>query len=199
VDRSSFEALPRGFWGRLIRFAMRRVRGDLRGLERTHLQAIEDLLARGVNTDEISVPGEVRAYAHQGSLYLFPGELPAAPTGAGQPTAAGPGRWRVRFAALGAIAEIESRRPDLISQLEVRSRRSGDRLMDSSRKLKEVLSAGKVPRPYRDFVPVLARDDEIVSCPALMPSRSDQLQVRWLLEDRAPFLDIDFPILSSAQ
>ena len=65
--------------------------------------------------------------------------------------------------------------------------------MEVGSKLKDLLIERRVPRPYRDFVPVLASGDEVVACPSLVRSRREGLDVSWILDDDAPFLDIDFP------
>ncbi len=194
VNAEVFQAFPREIWGRLVRFAIRSVKGDLRRLSRSHFEAIEELLAQGKCTDELPVPGEGRVHVYRGSLLVFPGELPPKPTGSGQPSASGSGMWKARFAALGAIAEIRADDFGDVKDLEVRARRPGDRLAGSGRKFKEVLIDGGIPRPYRDFVPVLARGEEVISCPALVRGRQRGISIRWLLDDNAPFLDIDFPI-----
>jgi tRNA(Ile)-lysidine synthetase-like protein len=178
----------------VIRHALRLVRGDLRRVERSHVEQLEQQLDAGKNSGPIPLPGTAVAYCYRGTLFAFPGPLPPAPTGAGQPVAEGPGRWRARFAALGAVAEIRAEEGETISDLELRARRPGDRLLGSDRKLKELLSGRGVPRPYRDFVPVLAIDEWVVACPGLVSSRLGGAQVRWVLDSRAPFLDIDFPL-----
>jgi tRNA(Ile)-lysidine synthetase-like protein len=76
--------------------------------------------------------------------------------------------------------------------LEVRARRTGDRVFGSTKRFKQVLIRSRVPRPYRDFVPVLALNGEIVSCPGFLPSRKPELRVNWFFDENAPFLDIDF-------
>jgi len=86
-----------------------------------------------------------------------------------------------------------------VCDLEVRAREPGDRLWGSRKKLKEILQAGGVPRPYRDFVPVLVAEDQVISSPALLPSRVEGLDVRWVLDERSPILDMNFPITSSDQ
>jgi tRNA(Ile)-lysidine synthase len=201
ADVKVFAALPRALWGRLIRHALRAVRGDLRSIDRSHYDLLLGLLADKKSTSRIPLPGGAVAYVYRGSLLAFPRPLPPRPTGSGQPVAAGPRLWRARFAALGAVAEIEitpgATSAPHVADLELRARRPGDRLLGSSKKLKEILLEGGVPRPYRDFVPVLALGDDIVSCPGHLPSCADGLVVRWLLDDGAPFLDLDFPLRSN--
>jgi tRNA(Ile)-lysidine synthase len=193
VKHEVFRSLPRSTWTRLVRHVLRRARGDLRRLERTHVAPIEELIASEGAGGPLPLPGDAEVYVHRGSLFVFPGSLPGRPTGSGQATVSGPGRWTARFAALGAIAEIRAPSPELVEDLEVRARRPGDRVLGSERKLKELLSEHRVPGPYRDQIPVLASGDRIVACPALLRSRREGVEVSWLLDDSAPFLDIDFP------
>ena len=198
ADAKVFATLPRALWGRFIRHALRAVRGDLQRIDRGHYDLLIQLIADGKSTSRIPLPGGAVAYVFRGSLIVFPRALPTRPTGAGQPVAAGARLWRARFAALCAVAEIEvtptAPRSFQIADLELRSRQPGDRVMGSSKKLKQLLLEGGVPRPYRDFVPVLALREEIVSCPGHLQSCIDGLVVRWLLDENAPFLDLDFPL-----
>lgn len=102
----------------------------------------------------------------------------------------GAGQWRLRFAALGALAEVTCGRPDIVVDLEVRVRRPGDRLYGSRTKFKELLMKRKVPRPYRDFVPVLVYGEQVIAAPAILSSRMEELSVHWLLETTSPVLDL---------
>jgi tRNA(Ile)-lysidine synthase len=193
VDCQVFEQVPDSLWTRLARAALERSRGDLRRIERAHLEPIIRLIAERGSGGPLPVPGDCEVHVDRGTLFVFPRPLPGRPTGSGQPAAAGAGVWNARFAALGAIAEIRAAGPELIGELEVRARLPGDRILHSERKLKELLGDRRVPRPYRDFVPVLAAGGRVVACPALLPCRQEGVEVSWLLDDQSPFLDIDFP------
>ncbi len=186
--------VPVAVRSRMVRALLRRVRGDLRGLDRGHVEELASLAVRLVSSAAVPLPGTAVVYSHEGTLLAFPRPLPPAPSGAGQPAAMGPGKWRLRFAALGAVAEIEATGSPDVSDLELRARRTGDRIHGSDSKLKEVLREARVPRPYRDFVPVLAGGEGVLACPGFLPPRRADLKVRWLLDDNAPFLDVDFPM-----
>ena len=186
-----FESLPRPLWTRVIRQAVARVQGNLLRIERVHLEPIERYIAAKGSTGRLPLPEGPSVFVDRGALLLFPGPLPKAPSGTGRPVPEGAGIWKARFAALGAAAEIRLREGPM-TNLEIRTRRPGDRLFGSSKRFKEILIAGKVPRPYRDFVPLLAEGEWVISCPGLLPSRKPGVQVQWLLEDFAPFLDVDF-------
>jgi len=193
VDSHVFERLPSSVWLRVVRVALKRVRGDLRRVERAHLAPVRELISTAGSGGPIALPGDAEIHVYRGALYAFPERLPGRPTGAGQPVAAGSGKWSVRFAALGAIAEIRSGARELVEDLEVRARLPGDKLLGSGTKLKDLLGERRVPRPYRDFVPVLALGDEIVACPSLVKCRREGVEVSWVFDDEAPLLDFDFP------
>ena len=191
VPHRVFQSLPRPLWTRVIRRALARVQGDLRRIERVHLEPLEHHIGNRGSTGRLPFPDGPAVYVDRGSLLLFPRALPSPPAGSGRPVPEGAGVWKARFAALGAAAELRLRDGGA-SELEIRCRRPGDRLFGSSKRFKEVLIAGRVPRPYRNFVPLLVEGEWVISCPGLMPSRKPGLHVQWLLEDNAPFLDVDF-------
>jgi tRNA(Ile)-lysidine synthase len=192
VDRASLESVPRSLWGNVLRLALKRVRGDLRRIGRAHIEPIEQLVLQRKSTGSLPLPGDASVCLDQGDAFFFPGPLPSPPTGSGQPSPMGAGKWRLRFVALGALAEVSCQRPDIALDLEVRARRNGDRLYGSRTKLKELLIKRKVPRPYRDFIPVLAYGDQVIAAPAILSSRMEALKVSWLLESSSPALDLGF-------
>lgn len=194
VRRTTLDALPRALWTRVIRKAVERVQGDLLRIERVHLEAVEAHVAGGKSTGKVSLPSGPSVFVDRGDLLLFPADIPKKPSGFGRLVPVGAGVWRVRFAALGASAEVRATDASLTAEMEMRTRRPGDRLFGSSRKFKEIFIAGKVPRPYRDFVPLLVEGDWVVSCPGLVPSRKPGVSVSWTLDETAPFLDLDFGI-----
>jgi tRNA(Ile)-lysidine synthase len=55
-----------------------------------------------------------------------------------------------------------------VSGLEVRARRSGDRLAGRRKKLQDVFVDAKVPRRERDSWPVVVRDEEVVAVPGIV-------------------------------
>jgi len=59
---------------------------------------------------------------------------------------------------------IESDAPGL----EVRARRSGDRLAGRRKKLQDVFVDAKVPRKERDSWPVVVRDEQVVAVPGIV-------------------------------
>ncbi|MCP4605238.1 MAG: tRNA lysidine(34) synthetase TilS [Proteobacteria bacterium] len=192
VEHSVFSGLPEGLWGRIIRSALKRVRGDLRRIERTHLKPIEELIRAKKSTGILPLPGETVVHVDRGSLYAFPRALPPKPSGSGELSQISSGLWQIRFEALGILAEIRAEDPKHAIDLEVRARCPGDRLLGSKKRFKDVLMKARVPRPYKDFVPVLAKGCEIVSSPILVENRHEDLDVKWVIDSTSPILDIDF-------
>lgn len=192
VTYSVFDGLPPGFVGRIVRGALKAVRGDLRRFERCHISPIEAAIRERRSTDALSLPGDIEAHVYQGNLYVFKAPLPDSPTGCGHPVAIGSGQWRIRFKGLGALAEISGADFDQMDGIVVRAKQPGDRLYRSTKRFKEILIRGRIPRPYRSFVPVLALGDEVIASPGLLSSRKPELTVHWLFDETAPFLDVDF-------
>ena len=71
---------------------------------------------------------------------------------------------RARAGPLGAVDDLEATSPDL----QVRTRRPGDRLAGRRKKLQDVFVDAKVPRAERDGWPVVARGEEVVAVPGIV-------------------------------
>lgn len=190
VAKETFDKLPMSLHTRVIRRALRHVRGGLRRLDRRHIDQIAGHLRRGDSTGSLPLPGDGRVFADRGSFYVFPGPLPEKVSGSGHPVAVGPGLWRIRFMALGVAAEVRVSSFAEIEDWEIRARRSGDRLYDSNKKLKQLFQQHRVPVFYRDYVPVLAWEDKVIGCPMMLSSRVCGIGVTWTLDNEAPVLDV---------
>jgi tRNA(Ile)-lysidine synthase len=70
---------------------------------------------------------------------------------------------------------LETERDDL----EVRSRRPGDRLAGRSKKVQDLLVDAKVPRAERDGWPLVVRGDEVVAVPGLASAPGWEGAVTW--------------------
>ncbi len=192
VDYQVFSDIPEGLWPEIIRLVLKRVRGNLRRIERPHIESIGKLIKLQKSTEALALPGQVAVYVHDGSLYVFPGPLSHGPTEAGEIVPLGDGLYKIHSKALGATVELRGDKGEPVLGLKIRTRRPGDRLWGSKRKLKKVLAEARIPRPYRDFFPLLVEGKEIVSCPSLVESRKPELTVNWKIDASAPILDIDF-------
>jgi tRNA(Ile)-lysidine synthase len=194
VGYEVFRRFPEGLWGRIIRQAVRAVKGDLQRLERVHVEPIAALVRERRTTGALPLPGAITAYVDRGNLYLFSTPLPPAPEGCGRPVVSGPGVWRVRFDPLGAAAEVTARDASTVGGMVLRARRPGDRLLGSKRKLKAVLSRARVPRIYRDFMPVLALEDQVIAAPMVVPCRMAGVDVSWALDEASPCRDLEMRV-----
>ncbi|MFO8073120.1 MAG: tRNA lysidine(34) synthetase TilS [Polyangia bacterium] len=190
VPRAAFERLHTILRTRLIRAAIARVKKDLGSVERVHIEAIERALAEGASTGEIQLPGDSVAYAAAGSLWIFPAVPEREIDGSARPEKRDDGSWVARFEPLGASVELRTGDRSLVEDLELRSRRRGDRLEGSKTKLKERMIDAGLPRVYRPFVPVMAGDEGIVACPEIVPCRRENLELTWIIEKSAPIQDI---------
>ncbi len=189
IDHAVFAGLPRGLWGRVVRHALRRVRGDLRRLDRRHIEAVERHLSERGTTGALPLPGDAVAYVERGSLLLFPRPLP--PVTAEVPLErVDRDRWRAALPALDAAVEVRSEDGRDISKWVLRTRRPGDRLYRSSRKIKTALAKAGLPRIYRDYMPLLVDEDSrVVAYPGGGSCRHTGVTVSWSMGDSAPLLD----------
>lgn len=111
-----------------------------RALPRGLAQTLATLLESRYGTSEADLGGGLKAVREYDRISL----------------ARGPVRWGPWL--------IEADDPNL----EVRTRRPGDRLAGRSKKIQDVLVDAKVPRGERDGYPLVVRDDEVVAVPGIV-------------------------------
>ena len=180
IDRRSLAALPNAIRRLLLREGFRRVRGDLSGIERRHVDDAIALTASGSGHCSLDLPrlhmrvdGEIVVLAAgpppTTTQWEFPVEL-------GRTTFAEHG-----FALDLHLVEAGARRPGIDTEdrsveladadgiafpLSVRNRRDGDRFtplgMDRPVKLKDFLISERVPFFERDQIPLVCDRKRIV-------------------------------------
>lgn len=180
LDRAAFSALDSAVQGHLLRRAVLEVKGDLEGMEQVHLEDMARLMSGPAGTS-LDLPGGLSFAVGYGRATLArPGEegCPLPPL-EGQHRLQVPGEtiipgWRVtvRLARRGEGAGVPAAlacAPDgtfarfdyeaMRGELWVRPRRPGDRFqplgMAESKKLQDFMVDARVPRPWRDRVPLL--------------------------------------------
>jgi len=119
-------------------------------LPRTLERSLEKLLAGRDGTKSADLGGGVRAVREYDTLRLE-----------------GTVRW--------GPWTLETERSDL----EVRSRRPGDRLAGRSKKVQDLLVDAKVPRAERDGWPLVVRGDEVVAVPGVAEAPGWEGAVTW--------------------
>lgn len=162
VDLARLDAEPEAVRRRIVRRLWRNAGGG-RGLERKHVEAILDLLARG-RPGRATLRGGLEARCRYGRLEIGP--VPARRGEIAQVEVVGPGRYGVP--ERGVTVEVAAARPDAIRwPLALRTRRAGDRFRPDggrgTKKLKSWLIDRKVPREVRDGLLLLARGDRVVA------------------------------------
>lgn len=172
----SLERLARmseGLVRRVLRRALRELRGDLRGFAMCHVEALVDLVHGGETGAECHLPFEVRAQREYNRLVLL----------SRRPPGEGAEDWEVSLPVPGGVslpygdmiaaalepppADFAATAPDeafIAAQaagecLQVRAWRDGDRIaplgMDGSRKLQDLFVDARVPRRERRRIPVV--------------------------------------------
>ncbi len=180
MDNRAFAELSPALKRHLLRMVLGQLVGSLRDIEMVHIEAIMETLSHPAGK-ELSLPygftlygGYERSFITRGDnpLSLLPlfeseGQLQIP----GQITVSG---WKV-------TAEVFPGRPNAIDEgdfvaffdldlaggeLTVRARRDGDRFqplgMDDSKKLQDFMVDAKIPRIWRDNVPLVCSGDRII-------------------------------------
>lgn len=163
----------------LIRLAIEKKRGDLRGISFCHVEKVIELVNCGITGSEIKLPSLIVAKSYSGLEFFEPGQ-DEPPAGISSPVMLStPGITEVPELNLAVAAEISDYRPPdkgrlsaifdwdiLHPPISVRTRQAGDKFHPAGapggKKLKEYLIDAKVPRRERDAVPVICDDKGII-------------------------------------
>ena len=164
---------------RVLSKALESVSGSPVDVERVHVVSLESLLTRDTSS-ELDLPKGIRASLGYNHLTLtnIPTPPPTPLPKEKQPIAV-PGEtllpgWRITATIEEAASCEHTTDPysalfdmDRLSEsVTVRRRQDGDRFtpisMSGSKKLQDFLTDAKVPRNYRDSIPIVLSDDKII-------------------------------------
>ncbi|MEE9285297.1 MAG: tRNA lysidine(34) synthetase TilS, partial [Dehalococcoidia bacterium] len=178
LRRDPLAALPPSLLRQVLRRALLEVRGNLRGIAQVHVSNMAQLAA-GPAGKTLHLPGELRFHTGYDAHTLGLDDPDTGPPSLGETPLRVPGvtelpGWRVEaeLAPANEVKAAPSRYTALLDPalaarpLLVRSRRPGDRFqpigLGGSKKLQDYLVDAKVPRSWRDRVPLLCADGEII-------------------------------------
>jgi tRNA(Ile)-lysidine synthase len=177
---------------RVVRAAIRKVRGDLRGIGSVHIEALVDLIRSRAPGKRIDMPS-VTAYRDYDRLLLS--SSPEGPTISYDKPLEVPGVTVIREADISfhsSIGKLDDTQLDysqknkvffdldgLALPISVRNRRPGDRFVpfasSEPKKLKEVFIDDKVSRRLRDSTPIVVDGEGILWIPG--GRRSDRAPI----------------------
>ncbi|HZK35310.1 MAG TPA: tRNA lysidine(34) synthetase TilS [Bacillota bacterium] len=170
--------LHKGLQKRLLRLAIKGLRGDLKGISYTHIQDIVGLAITSEPGSVITLPGGL--YAKVGYKHLrITDKLPQPKIDYFDVPLDIPGKVIIGDMGMTICAqEVEGAsikysddciyvdRVKISGGLKVRQRKNGDRFkplgMKGRKKLKDYFIDKKIPKDQRDSVPLLADDDNII-------------------------------------
>ncbi|MBM3119255.1 MAG: tRNA lysidine(34) synthetase TilS [Chloroflexi bacterium] len=178
LDGSKMTALPRAMQRQVFRRAVRHLRGNLQDIEADHIEAMVDFLSKPVGR-KLCLPQGLTLSTEYGRLVLTPAQTSSCPF----PPLAGvfsikipggtalPG-WHVKADivkqpvsnANGFVASFDLDRVG--EKLMVRRRKPGDRFqplgMTETKKLQDFMVDSKIPRSWRDRVPLVCSTEQIL-------------------------------------
>ncbi|MBM3156996.1 MAG: tRNA lysidine(34) synthetase TilS [Chloroflexi bacterium] len=180
IDKKGFSRLAPAIKRHLLRSAIQRLLGDLQDIEAVHIENLVEAMAKPAGK-RLSLPRGLSFYTYydHGLITTAKKSHCPLPVLEGEHRLKIPGEtelygWMVR-------SRILSRRPEAIreakwracldldvagKELAVRGRRRGDRFqplgMESSKKLQDFMVDAKIPRAWRDNVPLVCSSDRIL-------------------------------------
>lgn len=179
IDNRSFRTLPSALRRHALRAALQDLVGNLRDIEHAHIEALLGALARPAGK-RLSLPCTLTFHGdYEKSILTRAAEPPhSLPPLTGEHPLHIPGEtilpgWRVRAAVIESGGEIPEGHPFTAhldfdrtgNALRVRARRRGDRFqplgMDAPKKLQDFMTDARIPRAWRDRVPLVCAGDEI--------------------------------------
>jgi len=179
IDRQSLSALPPALRRHVLRAALEGLVGKLRDIESVHIEALMEALVRPPGT-RLSLPYGLTFYGDYVKSTIVCGENPPEylPPLAGEHRLCIPGEtifpgWRVKARILERTVEDLDESPFTAymdmdqtgAELRVRTRREGDRFqplgMSMPKKLQDFMTDAKIPRGWRDRVPLVCAGGQI--------------------------------------
>jgi tRNA(Ile)-lysidine synthase len=193
LDTYKMRVLPRAIQRHIFRKAVKQLRGDLKDIESSHIEVMMESLLKPAGKI-FCLPDGLTLSIEYGRLVLAPSRAETCPFPALQSTSSitVPGAteltgWRIKADVItrstgrdnGFSANFDLDKLD--KKLVVRRRRPGDRFrplgMNQSKKLQDFMVDVKIPRSWRDRVPVVSTDEQIVWV------------VGWRIDDRVKVTD----------
>lgn len=180
LDNKEFSALSPAVGRHLLRTSLKRLLGSLRDIELVHIESILDTLTHPAGK-QLSLPYGLTFYGDYEKSIITQGENPLAllPPFSGEYPLNIPGKtvisgWQVTAEVIEKKCEVKAS-DQLTAHLDfdvtgnnlfIRSRQDGDRFqplgMHDSKKMQDFMVDSKIPRAWRDRVPLVCTRDQIV-------------------------------------
>jgi tRNA(Ile)-lysidine synthase len=178
LDMDNMRALPRALQRCIFRKAVRQVRGDLRDIEAGHIEDMMKFLSKPAGKS-LCLPDGLTLSTGYGRLILAQAQADTCPLPMLRDTSNidVPGEtdlpgWRITAEIVTGATGTDngfSASFDLDKlgrKIVVRPRRPGDRFqplgMNENKKLQDFMVDSKIPRSWRDRVPVVSSDDRVL-------------------------------------
>jgi tRNA(Ile)-lysidine synthase len=165
----NLEQLPRAEARRLARRAIARVKGDLRGIEFSHIESVIEM-----DAPRIALPG-VDAVRSGADVRIVPAQVPALEVTVPGTYPAPDGASEIR------LEPCDNLKLDLSAPLILRGWRPGDHYLRQGKlrdqKIKEMLRGARVPSWRRRFWPILDYGGEIIWAREFGPAEGARIRV----------------------
>lgn len=180
IDNDLFNALPMALKRRTLRVALGRLMGNLKDMEMVHIESVIGVISDPAGK-KLSLPSGLTLYGNYDNTCICRGENPLfnLPSLEGETALQIPGEtyilgWKITTEVLLEPPPISEAGGfmglfdlDMTGErLTVRSRKEGDRFqplgMENSKKLQDFMVDEKIPRVWRDNIPLVCSGQHII-------------------------------------
>ncbi len=197
IEREVWKQYSADFYSRIVRFAINHVKGDLRRLERVHIDGIVKAIVKNRGTTICEIPGNTAVYVSYGELYVFKEAPEAVCKDVAVPAKLIGQNMVWEFKELGVKASLTLKsnihKESILSKgLVLRTPLKGDTVSDSKKgRLSRVFSDKKIPAFYRKIIPLLAdQSGRVFSSPVDLLPGKDELNIIWEIDGQSFLNDL---------
>ena len=193
VKHDVFKEYPHEVHSRIVRFAIDAVKGNLRRIERVHIEPVVEGLLNGKGTSVYEMPGGTFVSTAYGDLYVLKTrpladklkKIVISPQISND-------QFLFKSTALGVTATVSDVGNSVSdTELIVRTRQQGDWIGDPAKRLSRLFTKYKIPEFYRDFIPLLVSGkSSVVAIPGLLDGVKYGININWSLTDDCPLADL---------
>ncbi|MBN2804130.1 MAG: tRNA lysidine(34) synthetase TilS, partial [Deltaproteobacteria bacterium] len=187
VTADVFNKYPKHFHSRIIRAALKIVKGDLRRIERVHIEAVVKAVDKKTGTSICEVPGDSAIYVSYGELYIYPSKPDSTVFNLEPEEKKSKDAIEFYLPGFGVKAVVNNDCPNC----KLRFLKGEDTIENSSKKISRILTDKKIPPFYREMIPCIVNEkDKVVSTPINLSDRFTSKNITWIIAPQSPIKDI---------
>jgi tRNA(Ile)-lysidine synthase len=187
-----FSKSPMSYKGRIVRYAIKKVQGNLRRIERVHIDSIVKGLSLKDGTRRFNLPGETEVFVSYGALYVFKSEPIAFAIDFEESLKFDSnGNWKAYNKESGIGITVYGASDLDLSNAVLSCKSNGKSVENSSKKFKTRLIDAKIPLFYRSFVPNVSIGKNVLFAPFGLIKNKTDVKLKWHWPPNSPLNDLN--------